>query len=84
MSRKNHEDIIMKTVHGYFARDILPFLGIQEQVADIGPTEIPILALTQMYMDFTFFTKKDRYLHFEFQSTDGGIDDLRRFHAYEA
>ena len=37
-----------------------------------------------MYMDFTFLTVKDRYLHIEFQFTDGGVVDLRRFHSYEA
>ena len=37
-----------------------------------------------MYMDFTFLTENDRYLHFEFQSTDGAVVDLRRFHSYEA
>lgn len=35
-------------------------------------------------MDFTFLTTSGKYLHFEFQSTDGGITDLRRFHVYEA
>ena len=34
-------------------------------------------------MDFTFLTTEDFYIHVEFQTTDSGEDDLRRFHAYE-
>lgn len=74
----------MKTVHEYFGEAILPFLGIHEPIIDIGPTEIPILNLTQIYMDFTFLTGNGTYLHFEFQTTDGGTRDLARFHSYEA
>lgn len=74
----------MKTVHEYFGKAILPFLGIHETIVDIGPTEIPVLTLTQLYMDFTFLTESGTYLHFEFQTTNGGIRDLQRFHSYEA
>lgn len=35
-------------------------------------------------MDFTFLTTSGTYVHIEFQTTDGGTKDLRRFHAYEA
>lgn len=35
-------------------------------------------------MDFTFLTTFGTYVHIEFQTTDGGTKDLRRFHAYEA
>lgn len=84
MNSQHYEDIIMKTVHEYFGEAILPFLGIHEPIIDIGPTEIPILNLTQIYMDFTFLTGNGTYLHFEFQTTDGGTRDLARFHSYEA
>ena len=35
-------------------------------------------------MDFTFLTTGDFYIHIEFQTTDSGKRDLRRFHAYES
>ena len=37
-----------------------------------------------MYMDYTFLMEDDSYIHFEFQTTDKGIDDLMRFRTYEA
>lgn len=74
----------MKSVHEYFGEAVLPFLGIDEKIVETGPTEIPVLMLTQMYMDFTFLTESGKYLHFEFQTTNGGTEDLQRFHSYEA
>lgn len=84
-SDKNYEDIVLKTAHTYFGKELLPLWDIHEELEDDnGITEIPVLVLTNMYMDFTFLTKSGKYLHFEFQTTDGGIGDLRRFHSYEA
>ena len=42
------------------------------------------LTIHSLYMDFTFLTKDDFYIHIEFQTTDSGKKDLRRFHAYES
>ena len=42
------------------------------------------LTITKLYMDFTFLTTEDKYVHFEFQTTDKKEADLRRFRAYEA
>ena len=35
-------------------------------------------------MDYTFLMEDDTYIHVEFQTTDRGKDDLRRFRAYES
>lgn len=35
-------------------------------------------------MDYTFLMEDDTFIHFEFQTTDKGNADLRRFRAYEA
>ena len=35
-------------------------------------------------MDYTFLMEDDTYIHFEFQTSNKGIDDLRRFRAYES
>ena len=83
MDYNKYEDAIMKMVHEYFSTAVLPFLGIHEQIVGQGPTEISVLSLTKMYMDFTFLTASDTYLHMEFQTIDGGLQDLRRFLAYE-
>lgn len=83
MDYKKYEDTIMKMMHEYFGTEILPFLGIHEKIVGRGPTEISVLSITKMYMDFTFLTASNTYLHLEFQTTDGSTEDLRRFHAYE-
>ena len=84
MSNTKHEDAIMKMGFRYFRDQILKMLGIDYDYVDIGPTELVELTIHSMFMDFTFLTTEDFYIHVEFQTTDSGKDDLRRFHAYEA
>ena len=84
MSNTKHEDAIMKMGFRYFRDQILKMLGIDYDYVDIGPTELVELTIHSMFMDFTFLTTGDFYIHVEFQTTDSGEDDLRRFHAYEA
>ena len=84
MSNTKHEDAIMKMGFRYFRDQILKMLGIDYDYVDIGPTELVELTIHSMFMDFTFLTTEDFYIHVEFQTTDSGEDDLRRFHAYEA
>nr|WP_061312724.1 hypothetical protein [Clostridium botulinum] len=37
-----------------------------------------------MFMDYTFLMEDDTYIHFEFQTTNKGVTDLRRFRTYES
>lgn len=84
MGNSKHEDAIMKMGFHYFRDTILKLLGIDYNYVDIGPTELVELTIHSLYMDFTFLTTFGTYVHIEFQTTDGGTKDLRRFHAYEA
>ena len=84
MSNTKHEDAIMKMGFRYFRDQILKMLGIDYNNVDSGPTELVELTIHSMFMDFTFLTAENFYIHVEFQTTDSGEDDLRRFHAYEA
>ena len=84
MSNTKHEDSIMKLGFRYFRDQILKMLGIDYNYVDSGPTELVELTIHSMFMDFTFLTAENFYIHVEFQTTDSGEDDLRRFHAYEA
>ena len=84
MAKKNHEDVIMKMSIDFFRDTILKSLGIDFQFVDSDPTELIELSIHSLYMDFTFLTTGGFYIHIEFQTTDGGEPDLRRFHAYEA
>ena len=83
MANTKHEDAIMKLGFDYFKEIIVKALDVNYRFIDSAPTELVELKIHNMYMDFTFLTDKDIYIHFEFQTTDSGDADLRRFHAYE-
>jgi hypothetical protein len=80
----NYEDLIMKRAMDVFAEDGLKFFGIDKKVKELGPTELVVLESKNLHMDYTFLMEDDTYIHFEFQTTNKNISDLRRFRAYEA
>lgn len=80
----NYEDMIMKRAMDIFADEGLKFFGIDKKVKELGPTELVVLQTKNMFMDYTFLMEDDTFIHFEFQTTNKGITDLRRFRAYEA
>ncbi len=84
MRPTNYEDLIMKRAMDLFAEEGLKFFGINKKVKELGPTELVILETKNMFMDYTFLMEDDTFLHFEFQTTNKGKTDLRRFRAYEA
>ena len=67
-----------------FAEEGLQFFGIDKKVKDSSSTEIVVLEAKNLHMDYTFLMEDDTYIHVEFQITDKGKDDLRRFRDYEA
>ena len=67
-----------------FAEDGLKFFGIEKKVKEVAATEIIVLEAKNMFMDYTFLMEDDTYIHVEFQTTNKGITDLRRFKAYES
>ena len=79
-----HEDLIMKKAMDVFAEEGLKFFGIDKKVKDSSSTEIVVLEAKNLHMDYTFLMEDDTYIHVEFQTTDKGKDDLRRFRAYES
>lgn len=84
MKITNYEDMIMKRAMDIFAQEGLKFFGIDKEVKELGPTELVVLESKNMFMDYTFLMEDDTYIHFEFQTTNKGVADLRRFRAYEA
>lgn len=84
MKPTNYEDLIMKRAMDIFAEEGLKFFGINKKVKEIGPTELVVLETKNMFMDYTFLMEDDTFIHFEFQTTNKGKADLRRFRAYEA
>lgn len=80
-----HEDALLKMGIGYFREHILKTLGIEYEYIDTGSTELVELTIHSLFMDFTFLTTQDMYIHVEFQTTNNSEEeDLQRFHAYEA
>ena len=79
-----HEDNVLKFMMQFFSEDILPFLGIEGKVVSAAPTESIHLELKKMFEDFNLIMEDGTWKHFEFQCTDNGVDDLKRFRSYEA
>ena len=78
------EDSAMKTMVCFFADEMLPYLGIQGKVKRIAPTEEIHMEIKRLYEDMNLVMEDGTWKHFEFQSTNGGITDLKRFRVYEA
>ena len=81
---QQHEDAILKTSMQFFAEEMLPYFGIEGKVASFAPTELVHLEIKKQYQDFNFVMEDGSWKHFEFQSTNEGLDGLKRFRVYEA
>lgn len=78
------EDSAMKTMVRFFADEMLPYLGIQGKVKMVAPTEEIHMEIKRVYEDMNLIMDDGTWKHFEFQSTNGGVTDLKRFRVYEA
>ncbi|MBQ8624604.1 MAG: hypothetical protein IJ419_00330 [Agathobacter sp.] len=78
------EDAALKTTMQFFADELLPYFHIEGEVVGFGPTELVHLELQKLFQDFNLVMADGTWKHFEFQSTDNGIKDLKRFRSYEA
>lgn len=78
------EDSAMKPMVRFFADDMLPYLGIQGKVKMVAPTEEIHMEIKRVYEDMNLIMEDGTWKHFEFQSTNGGVTDLKRFRVYEA
>ena len=72
----------MKYAGQNFGKELMPCMGLSEP-AGVAPTEIIELEIRQMYEDFNYVMQDGSWSHFEFQSRDGGVEDLKRFRHYE-
>lgn len=78
------EDAVLKTVMQYFKDELLPYFGIQKKAIRIAPTEETHLEIHKLFQDFNLVMEDGSWSHFEFQSTNEGLDGLKRFRVYEA
>ena len=81
---QQHEDAVLKLSSQFFATELLPYLNIEGKVVAIAPTELIQVEIHKQYQDYNFVMEDGSWKHFEFQSTDNGIKDLKRFRNYEA
>ncbi|MGL4338493.1 MAG: DUF4351 domain-containing protein [Turicibacter sp.] len=79
-----HEDKAMKMIAQSLGEAVVAFLHIDKKIKEVGPTELTIPDAASMNMDYTYLMEDETYLHIEFQTTDKGIDDLRRFMLYDS
>ncbi|MEE1314552.1 MAG: hypothetical protein UHS49_02140 [Faecalimonas sp.] len=81
-----HEDAALKYCMQSFAEVLLGFFQIAGDIKVVGPgpTELVDLNIVKRYEDFNLLMEDGSCKHFEFQSTEDGIEDLRRFRLYEA
>ena len=63
-----HEDAVLKTAAQFFAKELLPYLGIDGKVISSAPTESIVLNLKKFYEDINLIMEDGTWKHFEFQS----------------
>ena len=78
------EDAALKTVAHFFADELLPHFGIEGKVVAFGPTELVNIDIARFYQDINLVMENGEWKHFEFQSTNEGVEGLKRFRVYEA
>lgn len=83
-SIQQHEDAVLKISMQFFADELLPYFKIEGKVASFATTELIHLELKKMFQDFNFIMEDGTWKHFEFQSTNEGLEGLKRFRVYEA
>lgn len=62
----------------------IPYLGIKEKAVAVAPTELVHLDVRKLFQDFNLIMENGEWKHFEFQSTNEGMEGLKRFRMYEA
>lgn len=81
---QQHEDAVLKLSVQAFATELLPYFNIEGKVVAIAPTELVQIEIHKKYQDYNFVMDDGSWKHFEFQSTNEGIEGLKRFRNYEA
>lgn len=73
-----------ESFHAIFAEELLPFLGIEGTVVAFAPTELIHLEIQKLFQDFNLVMEDGSWKHFEFQSSNEGLEGLKRFRVYES
>lgn len=81
---QQHEDAALKISMQFFADELLPYFGIEGKVVAFAPTELVHLELKKLNQDFNMVMENGAWKHIEFQSTNEGVEGLKRFRVYES
>lgn len=84
MAQPQYAEPTKKRVMESLAQSDLRFLGITAEVVQPVETDSVMLESRTLLSNCDFQATDGSYLHVEFQATDGGERDLRRFQKYEA
>ncbi|MGN1147238.1 MAG: hypothetical protein ACI4TB_02375 [Lachnospiraceae bacterium] len=83
-SKLQLEDKALKSASMYFGQELLPYLGIGKKILRMVPTEQIRLEAVRTLEDILFLMEDNTLAHFEFESVEVNLDDLRRFRTYDA
>ncbi len=78
------EDRTLKDAMQLFGKELLPRLGIEENVTGVAPAETVHLEMKDLLQDFMFVMDNGQWRHMEFESDRLTREDLVRFRAAEA
>ena len=67
-AHSEHEDKAMKTAVSFFAKELLPMVGVKQKVIRIAPTESVHLELKKCYEDLNLILEDDSCGHLEFRA----------------
>lgn len=68
----------------FFREELLPYLGVKEKIVEVVSTVSVDSNINKLCQGYNFITENDDWLHFEFQSTNEGVEGLKRYCASEA
>ncbi|MCM1386155.1 MAG: hypothetical protein NC231_02410 [Bacillus sp. (in: Bacteria)] len=83
-SKAQLEDKALKSASMYFGQELLPYFKINKRIVRMLPTEQIRLEAIRQTEDILFEMDDGTLAHFEFESVEVSLDDLRRFRTYEA
>ena len=83
-SKAQLEDKALKSASMYFGRELLPYFKIGKRILRMLPTEQIRLEARRQTEDILFEMDDGTLAHFEFESVEVSLDDLRRFRVYDA
>ena len=78
------EDRALKLSAQYFGTEMLQLFDVEGNIKEVFATELNYVEFQRLFQDFNYLMEDDSCCHFEFESDQVKVEDLRRFRAYEA